>query len=94
MTGPQLICWLFLITLPVSTFVWSFLLVYRWHYFRRYLLSHAVILLVYPVLIHYLYRGEQDEFSGPFLTAFVGYSHCLLGTAAAFFIRKKYLRYV
>ncbi|WP_041258271.1 hypothetical protein [Fibrella aestuarina] len=92
MIGPQLILWSFLIVLPISAFVWSFLLVYPWRYFRQYLIGHLAMIISYYLLICFLRSPESDPDGDRTILRLVmaGYSHCLLGTLAAFFIRKKY----
>lgn len=96
MIGPQIILWSFLIVLPISAFVWSFLLVYPWRHFRRYVLSHIAAVFIYFLLIRLLVHPETELESERFAFWLIvaGYNQCLLGTLAAFFIRKKYLRYV
>lgn len=96
MIGPQIILWSFLVVLPVSTFVWSFLLVYPWRYFRQYVVGHIAAVLGYYLLIRLLFRSEAtlDDMRPGVWLVIAGYSHCLLGTIAAFIIRKKKLHYV
>lgn len=96
MIGPQLILWSFLIVLPISAFVWSFLLVYPWHHFRRYVIGHVMAVFMYCLLARFFgsYEADPDSTRAAFWLVVAGYSHCLLGTFAAFVIRKKYLHYV
>lgn len=92
MISPQIILWSFLIVLPISAFVWSFLLVYPWRYFKQYIIGHIATVFVYFLLIRLLVHPENELESDRFALWLIvaGYGHCLVGTLAAFFIRKKY----
>ncbi|WP_420147453.1 hypothetical protein [Spirosoma sp.] len=84
------IYWTGLIILP-SAFLWSFILIAPWKYFRRYITVNIATFFAYALFINYETRNDLDGWGVAILGMMAFYNHFIIGLLIALFIKKVYL---